>query len=137
MDRLKFHPVDHAPAVPLDGYEARAGEDREVRRHGIVGYIEASSDLSGGKAVWLLLYQEPKGLQPCGLGKGGEGVNCEILFHLSGSIDEFCDSQVKESPPKAFEASVWIPTRDSQPSNDSRMRKPAQSPAGANPRIPA
>lgn len=62
--------------------------------HGVVGHVEPAGNLTGGEAVRLLFHKQPKSLKPRRLGKGRESVNCEILFHMSGIIDGYCDNEV-------------------------------------------
>lgn len=65
-----------------------------MRRHGVVRHIQPSRDLTSGKAIRLLLHQQAKRFEPGRLGKCGKGIYGELWFHMSGSIDIYCDSQV-------------------------------------------
>lgn len=80
--------------MALDGDKAGSRENGEMGRHGVVRHFEPPCDLAGWKTIWFLLHEEPKCFEPGGLRQGGEGLKGEILFHMSGIIDGFCDSQV-------------------------------------------
>ncbi len=80
--------------MALYGNEAGSRENGEMGGHGVVRHIEPPCDLAGWKTIRFLLHEESKCFKPGWLGQGGEGLNGKILFHMSGIIDGFNDSQV-------------------------------------------
>ena len=106
--------------MSFDGDEAGSREYGKMVRHCVVRHIEPPGDLTRRETIRLLFYEQPERLEPGRLREGGEGFDGEVLFHLSGTIDRCCDSQVKvctaggkslrlynPNPTMGFEPLIW------------------------------
>ncbi|MNC42965.1 hypothetical protein D3C75_918010 [compost metagenome] len=73
LEAVQISPVDDRPAAPLRTDQTGAGQNPEVRRHGVSRHGEGIRDLAGGEALGFVPHQEAEGLKPRGLSQGSEG----------------------------------------------------------------
>ena len=69
--------------MPLAGDQSGAGQNTEMRRHGVVGHRQVPRDLAGGQAIRLVLNQQPEDIEPGRLGERREYENGLFWFHMS------------------------------------------------------
>jgi hypothetical protein len=79
--------VDDRAAVPLPDDQTRAGENGEMRRHGVLRYRHKACHFARRNAFWLPLDQQPEGVQPRRLGERGKGCDCFDIIHNSRLSD--------------------------------------------------
>ncbi|MGY4290829.1 hypothetical protein ACVWXO_010095 [Bradyrhizobium sp. LM2.7] len=75
--------IDDGPALPLGSHEARARQDRQMRRKRIRRDLQLACKISGRDAVGLMSDQRPESLQPGRLRQGREGEDSFFGFHIS------------------------------------------------------
>ncbi len=56
-------------------------------RHRVVGDAQQPGDFTGGQPVGFVGDEQPEGIQPCGLGEGGKGIDGVCNVHMSRLID--------------------------------------------------
>jgi hypothetical protein len=86
-NRIEACPIDDGSASPFGFDQARAGENGQMRGHGIVGNVDSPGDLSGGKAVRLVSDEQAEYIEPRRLGQSGECAESVIYVHMSRIID--------------------------------------------------
>jgi hypothetical protein len=79
--------VDDRAALTLSNDQTRAGENRKMRRHGVLRHSHEPGQFPGGNAFWLPLDQQPEGVQPRRLGERGKGCDCFHIIHNSRLLD--------------------------------------------------
>ena len=60
--------IDDRTAVPFGCYEARARQDRQMRRERVLRHLQQPREIAGRKAVGLMPDEGPERVQPGGLG---------------------------------------------------------------------
>ena len=83
----KARTVDNGPAMTLGFDQAGACKHGEMRRHCVVRNGEPPRHVASRQAMWLMLNQQTKDVQSCGLRERREGENGLLCFHMSRLID--------------------------------------------------
>ena len=79
--------VDDRAAVPLGGHEARARQDRQMRRERVLGDLQQSGEIARSEPIRLVPDERPEGLQTSRLGQRGEGQDGFFSFHISRCME--------------------------------------------------
>src|SRR3546814_5304483 len=67
--------------------QTRTGQDRQMRRHGVLRDVEASGDIARCKAFGFMADQQPECLKSRGLRQCAQRGNRRFGFHISSIAD--------------------------------------------------
>ena len=67
--------VDDRAAEALRRHQSRAGQDRQMRRHGVLRHRQRLGDIAGREPLRLVLHQQPEHVEPRRLRQRGEREN--------------------------------------------------------------
>ena len=62
--------------MALAAHEAGMGQNREMRRHRVLWHAERAREIAGRDTLGFMPHEQPKSLEPCGLGQRGKGRYC-------------------------------------------------------------
>jgi hypothetical protein len=74
-EALEIRVIDDGSAMAVTSHKASPCEDRQMRRHGVLGNLEKPGYFACGDPVWFATHQKAKRLEPSGLSERGEACN--------------------------------------------------------------
>ena len=75
--------VDDRAALTFANDQTRAGENGEMRRHGVLRHSHEAGEFPGRNAFGFFLDEQPEGIQPRRLGERREGGDGFRIIHIS------------------------------------------------------
>ena len=83
--------VDDRAALTFSNDQTRAGENGEMRRHGVLRHSHEPGQFPGGDAFGFFLDEQPEGVEPRRLRERREGGNGFHTIHISSITDIYDD----------------------------------------------
>ncbi len=68
--------------MPFGTDQAGAGEDTQVRGHGVLRDVKLAGYFAGGEAVRFMAHQQPEYIEARALRQRAQGGDSRLVFHI-------------------------------------------------------